>query len=194
MQGEATAAADGRGIDARKLALAAVVILLLGVIGFAVQREMRSPAARNAATPMTERKVARPPMTPEEEGYASALWKIHVPVKQDAVRMTYAGLAFKMKEITAAQMGERVRPLAENFRYARAQLQLSLDPPASLRATHDRYLAALDRYEKAALVMREAAQQPSDAKLIEAQTLSQEASEDLLRVADVLWPGEHKPN
>jgi hypothetical protein len=87
-----------------------------------------------------------------------------------------------------------VKPLAENFRHARAQLQLTLEPPASLRATHDRYLAALDRYEKAALVMREAAQQPTDAKLIEAQVLSQAASEDLLRVADVLWPGEHKPN
>ena len=193
MQGEATAAADGRGIDARKLALAAVVILLLGVIGFAVQREMRSPAPRNAM-PMTEREVDRPPLTPEEEGYASALWKLHVPVKQDAVRMTYAGLAFKMKEISAAQMGERVKPLAKSFRHARTQLQSSLEPPASLRPTHDRYLAALDRYEKAALIMRGAAQQPSDAKLIEAQTLSQAASEDLLRVADVLWPGEHKPN
>jgi hypothetical protein len=30
--------------------------------------------------------------------------------------------------------------------------------------------------------------------LIEAQTMSQRAAEDLLKVGDVLWPGEYKPN
>jgi hypothetical protein len=195
MQGEAAAAHQGRGMDVKQLAFAGVVLVLLAIVGYAVQREMRAQApAAASSVPMTERKVARPPMTPEEEGYASALWKIHVPVKQDAVRMTYAGLAFKMKEITAAEMGARVKPLVENFRVAGAQMQLGLEPPPSLRATHERYLSAIANYEKAARVMQEAAAQPTDAKLIEAQTLSHQASEDLLRVADVLWPGEHKPN
>jgi len=30
--------------------------------------------------------------------------------------------------------------------------------------------------------------------LIEAQAISQRAAEDLLKVGDILWPGEHKPN
>jgi hypothetical protein len=193
MQGEAAAPRSAR-VDLKKAALGALVAGLIAVIAYALVHEMRARAPAATATPMTERQVARPPMTPEEEGYASALWKIHVPVKQDAVRMTYAGLAFKMKEISAQEMGARVKPLAENFRYARSQMQLTLDPPPSLRATHERYLAALANYEKAALVMQQAAAQPTDAKLIEAQTLSRQSAEDLLRVSDVLWPGEHKPN
>jgi hypothetical protein len=193
MQGEAAAGRTAR-VDLRKSALALVVVALVGIVAYALLHELRTPVPATTAVPMTERQVARPPMTPQEEGYASALWKIHVPVKQDAVRMTYAGLAFKMKEISAQEMGARVKPLIENFRYARSQMQLTLDPPASLHVTHERYLAALDRYEQAARVMQEAAAQPTDARLIEAQTLSQKASEDLLRVSDVLWPGEHKPN
>jgi hypothetical protein len=196
MQGGAAATArNGKGMDLRKVGLGAAVILLLGVVGYAVHHEMRAQStAAPSAVPMTERRVVRPALTPEEEGYASALWKIHVPVKQDAVRMTYAGLAFKMKEISAQEMGARVKPLADNFHYAAAQMQLGLEPPASLRATHERYLAAIGLYEKAARIMQQAAAQPTDEKLIEAQTLSRQASEDLLRVADVLWPGEHKPN
>jgi ribosomal protein S1 len=37
----------------------------------------------------------------------------------------------------------------------------------------------------------------ADAKfehLVDAQEMSHRASEDLLKVGDVLWPGEHKPN
>jgi hypothetical protein len=30
--------------------------------------------------------------------------------------------------------------------------------------------------------------------LIVAQSMSQRAAEDLLKVGDVLWPSEHKPN
>jgi hypothetical protein len=59
---------------------------------------------------------------------------------------------------------------------------------------HDQYLEALALYETASTEMIKVAEDGKVEHLIEAQTMSQRAAEDLLKVGDVLWPGEYKPN
>ena len=197
MQGQAGQASGDTGrFDLRRITAAAFVTALLLVIAFAVQREMRSKPQTAGAVPLTERSVERPAMTAAEEAYAAALWAIHSQVKLDSVRMTFTGLSYKMGDIKSAELAARVAPLSASFRSAREHAR-AMTPPPSLHAVHERYLAALQRYEQAAATMIQAADESAaarDQNLLRAQQLSQQASEDLLRVSDVLWPGEHKPN
>lgn len=175
--------------------LSALVVLLLALAGVGLRRELRTTPAADAAgaTPMTERGVEHVPLSPADEAYAASLWTVHSQVKQDAVRMTFAGLSYQMKDIQAADLRERTAPLVQSFQHAQDRLS-QLAPPPSLQPLHDRYLAALKRYEEAAKLMTQFARDADNKHLIKAQALSQSASEDLLRVGDVLWPGEHKPN
>jgi len=66
--------------------------------------------------------------------------------------------------------------------------------PASMGKVHDQYLEALALFETASMEMIKVAADGKVEHLIEAQTMSQRAAEELLIVGDVLWPGEYKPN
>ncbi len=66
--------------------------------------------------------------------------------------------------------------------------------PPSLSAVHDKYLAAIQLYKSASAEMLKTAQDRDDEHLLVAQGMSQHAAEEMLRVGDVLWPGEYKPN
>ncbi|MCW5621358.1 MAG: hypothetical protein KIS79_09665 [Burkholderiales bacterium] len=181
-------------VDWKIGALAAIVVLLLALVALGVQREMRMPAtARTTALPMTERGVERPALSAAEEAYAASLWTVHSQAKQDAVRMTSAGLAYQMKDIDTTELRARADTLVTGFRQAQQRMG-DLTPPPALQPIHQRYLNALGRYEQAAQLMLRFTSDSNNAHLLKAQELSQLSSEDLLRVSDVLWPGEHKPN
>lgn len=180
--------------DRRTVLLGAVVIALIVVALLGMQRELRSaPGTAANALPMTERGVDHAPLSAADESYAAALWAIHAQVKQDAVRMTFAGLSYQMKDIKAADLRERVQPLTANFQAAQQRIA-GLQPSSTVKDAHDRYLSAVKRYEDASKLMTQFAADSNNEHLVKAQEISQLASEDLLRVSDVLWPGEHKPN
>lgn len=180
--------------DRRTIVLGAIVLALLGVAMLGMQRELRSAVGSAAqAIPMTERGAQHAPLSAADESYAAALWSIHAQVKQDAVRMTFAGLSYQMKDIKAADLRARVQPLAASFQAAQQRIA-GLQPSPSVRDAHERYLHAVKRYEDAAKLMTQFAADSNNEHLVKAQELSQLASEDLLRVSDMLWPGEHKPN
>jgi hypothetical protein len=42
--------------------------------------------------------------------------------------------------------------------------------------------------------MLKVAEDGNDRHMVDAQAMSERASEYLLKAGDVLWPGEHKPN
>jgi len=66
--------------------------------------------------------------------------------------------------------------------------------PPSLQSQHQTYLNALKQYQSASEEMAKVAGDGKDEHLVKAQKLSFAAAEDLLRVGDVLWPAEFKPN
>jgi hypothetical protein len=177
------------------LLLSAVVVALLGVVGYAAQREMAAEATSASRT-----VVAPPPggephraLSAEEEVYAAALWPLHSEVKLAAVRMTFAGLAYKTEDHDPERLAAKVRPLGGTMEAIAAKVR-SLEPPPSLREVHDRYVQALVLYVAASAGMVRGASDGRDDLLIEAQGMSFSASEDLLRVGDALWPGEYKPH
>jgi len=172
--------------------IGALVVGLIALMAMAALRETASTKPQ-VAIPVTEAHQERAPITAEEETYARALWPIHAQVKQDAVKMTFAGLAYKMGDIKREAVKERVAPLTAIFESAVAALD-KIQPPASMRALHGEYLEAIQLYRDASVEMIKVAADGRDVHLVEAQKKSSRASDLTLKVGDILWPGEFKPN
>lgn len=177
-----------------KILLGAALLGLVALVVAAVLRETVVPpqdaVAINAAF---GGQSDRPPMTAAEEAYAHALWPIHAQVKQSAVKMTFAGLAYKLGDIGRDDMKSRVAPLATDFEQALVQTR-SLQRPESADELHALYLEAIVLYRDAARILAKGAESRGDAELIRAQEMSNRAATLTLRVGDTLWPGEYKPN
>ena len=171
----------------------ALVVGLIALMAVAAFHETAKPKPQQVAASTEVNHVERPAVTAQEEAYARALWPIHAQVKQDAVKMTFAGLAYKMGDIKRAAVKERVAPLTPIFDSAVAALN-KLQPPASMRALHGEYLEAIKLYRAASVTMIKVAVDGRDAHLLEAQAMSEKASGLTLKVGDTLWPGEYKPN
>ena len=175
----------------KKIALGVGVAALLALVFFAVLRESGSNAAN--ATVVKSSAPSRPPLTASEEAYAAALWPVHEQVKNNAIRMTFAGLSYKMGETEASAVAPEVAPLVEEYKAATARVG-GLHPPASLNRVHKDYLDALRLYQDAAGEMVKVSNDGSDDHLMAAQTMTERAAVTLLKVGDVLWPAEYKPN
>jgi hypothetical protein len=171
----------------------ALVVGLIALMAVAALRETAKPKPQQVAANTEANHIERPAVTVEEEAYARALWPIHAQVKQDAVKMTFAGLAYKMGDIKRAAVKERVAPLTPMFDSAVAALN-KLQPPASMRVLHGEYVEATKLYRDASVTMIKVAVDGRDAHLVEAQAMSEKASGLTLKVGETLWPGEYKPN
>lgn len=178
------------------IGLGVLLAVLAGVAAFAGLRESRKTMAVAAAPTRADVHAfadRRPAHSAAEERFSQALWNIHADVRTAAVRMTFAGLSYKMGDADAAGVRSKVEPLVAVFARAENDL-LSLDTPASMQDARGRYAGALRAYREAALEMVEVARDGKDAHLLEAQEMSERASGILLQVGEQLWPGEIKPN
>ena len=171
----------------------ALVVGLIALVSVAAFRETAKPKQQEVATNSAFGHSERPAMTAAEEAYAHALWPVHAQVKQDAVKMTFAGLAYKMGDIKRAAVKDRVALLTPKFDSALAQIN-KLQPPASMRELHTEYVEAIKLYRDASVIMVKVATDGRDVHLVEAQERSERASTLTLKVGDTLWPGEYKPN
>jgi hypothetical protein len=179
--------------NARTVGVSVVLALLAVFVVYAAQREMRKVA--HEVQPQEAHAFAsqRPAQSAAEERFAQAMWNIHTEVRTAAVRMTFAGLAYKMGDADQASIRTKVAPLTDVLRQAESDLR-ALDTPASMRETRDRYIGAVQLYGSAAREMVMVAQDSKEAHLLQAQEMSERAAGVLLEVGDELWPGEIKPN
>jgi len=179
----------------KQLLIGTLLVALGAVAATAMVREGRQPAATPAevAGGAFAGHQERPALSAEEENYAVALWPVHEQVKNNAVKMTFTGLSYKMGEIDGAAVKTRVSPLSKAFHDAYGTAA-NLKVPSSLQTQHQMYLNALKQYQSASEEMAKIASDGKDEHLVKAQKLSFAAAEDLLRVGDVLWPSEFKPN
>jgi hypothetical protein len=180
-------------------AVAAAVVLLAGMAGFALLRELAkqppAPQASAAAafTGGLAMHEAQGALTPAEEAFAASLWPIHSEVKLAAVRMIFAGIKYKTGHTDRDALKASVAPLVQVFEGAAARTR-KLTPPASLAEEHGSYLRALALYAQATQEMMRVTADGRDEHLINAQRHSEVASIELLKLSDPLWPGEYKPN
>ena len=183
----------------KQIAFGLALLALGAVVAVAVVRETKPPEPPSAAAAFTgglamdqHEKHARA-LTAEEESYAAALWPIHNEVKLSAIRMTFAGLKYKTEHQDAQKLKKTVEPLTQTFKSA-AQRARAIQPPPSLADAHGSYVAAVDQYAVATQEMMRVASDGREEHLVSAQKKGEKASEALLQVSDVLWPGEYKPN
>jgi hypothetical protein len=178
--------------QAGALLLGGVIVALVAVVGYALQREFAPQSRGEVAAPSNSAVLVRA-LSADEEAYAAALWPIHREAKLAALGMSFAGIAYKTDGQDQARLQEEVRPLAQGFREAIAKAR-ALEVPASLQGVHERFLGALASYQTAADEMLQVARDGRDERLLAAQDLTFRAAEDVLRVGDILWPGEYKPH
>lgn len=177
----------------RILLLSAVFAALGAVIVLAMQREL-TPRVTDARPPIGNVALQQNPLSAVEEAYAAALWPIHSEVVEaSAVALSFAGVDYIIEHHDARRLEAKVLPLHALFRRAAVKTR-ALEVPVSMELVHGQYLEALSLFENASAEMVKVAEDGRVEHLMEAQDMSQRAAEDLLKVGDVLWPGEHKPN
>jgi hypothetical protein len=174
--------------------LSGAVIALVVVVAVSLQHETSLPRSGPADVRREPTVAAPPPLTAAEEAFAAALWPWHQEiVEPSAGRLSSAGLAFAIDDHDAHRLTAKLTPLRQVFHDTRIKVA-ALSVPPSLQAAHDRYVDLLGLYEQSATEMLEVARDGDEGHLIDAQIKSEHAAEELVRVGDILWPGEHKPN
>ena len=180
----------------RSLLLAGVVLALAAITGAAWLHEMRTPSAVQTATQTVNVRdaIPQPPaLTADEERFAAVLWAVHREATRSAVAMSFAGIMYQTENRDAHALAQKIEPLAKFFHDAETQVRTMSAPP-SLSRTLERYVGAMGLYANAADEMLKFGEDADSRHLDDAHRMHLRASADVLRVGEVLWPGQYKPH
>jgi hypothetical protein len=184
----------GNRLPIAKLALLGTVLgCLLAFVAIALTRDLevsRRAASQSAARPVVS--TPRPALTAAEESYAQRLWPIHNEVKANALKLSTAGIQYKIGGADLASVRRQAELSSHAYDSAEAEI-LGLQPPPSLQPQHEEYLQAVRLYRQSATVLLQIEARRDDA-LLEAFPMSQQGGQILRRVGAVLWPGEYVPS
>jgi hypothetical protein len=171
----------------------AVVAALAGVVAYSAQHQLTTRPAQSEAVAPTFGEPVKALSAPEE-AYAEALWPIHREiVETSAVILSSAGLNYVLEDHDIFKLVARLRPLEERFQTAMTQTR-ALPVPTSLEPVRDQYLTVITDYQNAVTEMLKIGHDADDEHLMQAHAMTEQASKGLVKVCDVLWPGEHRPN
>ena len=180
----------------RLLLLAGVFAALAATAGAAWLHEVRP---RSVLQPVAETVSARaekaplPALTADEERFATALWAVHREATRLAVAMSFAGIAYQTEDRDVHAFARKIEPMAKFFQDVGIQVRAMSAPP-SLSKTRDQYVNAMALYANAAAEILKFTEDGNSQRLGEAHRMDVLASEDMLRVGEVLWPGQYKPH
>ena len=180
----------------RALLLAGVVVALAATTGAAWLREVqpRSVAQPTAQTVSTPAEILQPrALTADEERFGTALWAVHREATRSAVALGFAGIAYHTEDRDARALARKIAPLAKFFHDAEMQVR-SISAPPSLSTTHAQYVDAMALYANAGDEMLKFTDDADSRHLDDAHRMDVRASENMLRVGEVLWPGQYKPH
>jgi hypothetical protein len=175
--------------------LPGALIALVAVVAVSLQRESASGTGLDHLSVAHEAPAPKlPALTPEEETFAEALWPLHQEVVEaSAGRLTSAGMTFAVDDHDANRLVGKLTPLRQIFVDTQGKVE-AISAPPSMQPVRERYVALLVLYEQSATEMMEVARDGDEGHLINAQSKSERAAQELVKVGDILWPGEHKPN
>ena len=176
----------------RSLLLAGVVVALAAITGAAWLHEARPRSVAQTASTRAE-KPQPPALTADEERFATALWAVHREATRLAVAMSFAGITYQTEGRDARALARKIEPLAKFFQDAEMRVR-GMSTPPSLSSTHGQYVDAMALYANAAAEMLKFTEDGDSQHLGEAHRMDVRASENMLRVGEVLWPGQYKPH
>jgi hypothetical protein len=180
----------------RSLLLAGVVAALVAAAGVAWLHEVRP---RSVVQPVTQTVSTRaekpqpPALTADEERFATALWAVHREATRLAVAMSFAGITYQTEDRDAPAFARKIEPMAKFFHDAEIQVR-AMNAPPSLSRTQEQYINAMALYANAAAEILKFTEDGNSQHLGDAHGMDVLASEDMLRVGEVLWPGQYKPH
>ena len=176
--------------------LASIVVVLAAIVGAAWLNEIRP---RSVAQPAAQtvnalaEKTKLPALTADEERFATTLWAVHREATRSAVALSFAGITYQVEDRDARALARKIEPLAKFFHDAEMQVRAMSAPP-SLSRTQVEYVDAMALYASAAAEMLKFTEDGDAQRLGEAHRMDVKASQDMLRVGEVLWPGQYKPH
>ncbi len=122
------------------LRLAVIFLSLVGILTFAVSREVTS-TSRPVSTQLSPRPL-RAALSAAEEAYMGLLWPIHGDVERSAMRMSLGQILYKTGDLSRSELKTRMEQALATYRVAETRI-LALEPPTSLRSEHEQYLTAV---------------------------------------------------
>jgi hypothetical protein len=176
----------------RSLLLAGVVAALAATAGAAWLHEVQPRSvAQTVSTPAE--KPQPPALTADEERFATALWAVHREATRLAVAMSFAGISYQTDDRDARAFARKIEPMAKFFHDAEIQVR-AISAPPSMSTTQEQYVNAMALYANAAGEILKFTEDGNSQRLGDAHRMDVLASEDMLRVGEVLWPGQYKPH
>jgi hypothetical protein len=176
------------------------VPLLIALVAFAVGAlvvfrpgDARAPQAGGAGTAAAPSKPARAALSADEERYIRALWPIHGDVERSTMRMSLGQIFYSTKDLGAPELKSRVEHALAVYKSAQARIQ-QLQPPDSLRAQHDSYLAAVRLFEESALEVMKMFSDGREDHLLAAHPKGQAGADRIREIGGRFWPNEFAPH
>ncbi len=147
------------------------VLLLVGVLAFAVVHEVRTGRVATSVPPQPG----------------------SLPVRRSAVRVSLGQIFYKTNDMGRAELKTRVDDALATYRQAEERLR-ELQPPPSLERAHNDYLAAVQLFQKSALEVLKMFDDGNDDHLLAAYPLSLEGSNKIRAIGAEFWRDEFSPN
>jgi hypothetical protein len=173
-----------------------LVPLLIALAAFAVGALVffkPGDAGALRATATAAAKPARPALSADEERYIRALWPIHGDVERSTMRMSLGQIFYTTKDLGAPELKARVEHALGVYKNAQARMQ-GLQPPASLRAQHDDYLAAVRLFEESAQEVMKMFTDGREDHLLAAHPKGQAGADKIREIGGKFWPNEFAPH
>jgi hypothetical protein len=186
----------GRGLFAKRFALLMIAMVALAIAALIVlELGDRGAPARdaNATAVAPQAKPARPALTADEERYIRALWPIHGDVERSTMRMSLGQIFYTAKDLPAPELKTRIEQALAVYKSAQARMQ-ALQPPTSLRAPHDDYLAAVRLFEESASEAMKMFDDGREDHLLAAHPKAQAGSDKIREIGGKFWPNEFAPH
>jgi hypothetical protein len=150
-------------------------------------------AAQSPERAAAAAKPARPALSADEERYIRALWPIHGDVERSTMRMSLGQIFYSTKDLAAPELKSRVEHALAVYKSAQARIG-ALAPPASLRAQHDEYLAAVGLFEESALEVMKMFSDGREDHLVTAHPKGQAGADKIREIGGRFWPNEFAPH
>jgi len=167
------------------LAIAAIFLFKPG--------DPRAPRDGGATNVAASPKPTRPALTADEERYIRALWPIHGDVERSTMRMSLGQIFYTTKDLGAPELKARVEQALSAYQSAQTRMQ-GLQPPASLRAQHDDYLAAVRLFEESANEVMKMFTDGREDHLLAAHPKGQAGADKIREIGGKFWPNEFAPH
>jgi hypothetical protein len=179
--------------NAKAAGLGLGVLLLAGIVAFGVLRETATTNREPAAVSRPAAAPSRPAWTRAEEVYIQALWPIHGQVERITERLSLGKIFYKTGELGKVELKARVDTALATYRNAEERLQ-ALQPPASLIASHQEYLAAVRLFQQSTTELSKMFDDGDNGHLLVSYPLSKEGTDKIREVGVKFWQDEFPPH